>query len=276
MLKSLAVLSVLLALPAHAAECVKNDFTLVPYRQAGLISSDDTESTLIGKLGSQYRRVAIYLGDGYFRCGGVVYPNSNAEAFLLWSGVHADQLMDKDLSQKITDKGIPGPLVLEAQSERTCSPLDYGKSNPESISISQRAWSASPWRTCDGIRLGMDYNELVRAYKPPFTVAEGGAYAEIEGFRLSFDVRPLINSNQNMFGAGVREQFQKEEDAIASGFSSGEEKFSYHNLRVNQLEMLLNTTQHTVPTEEAPKPGKKKAAAAPKKKSAPAENKAKQ
>ncbi len=246
-----------LSLPAQAKECVHNDFTLTPFRQAGIITNETRESDIITKLGSQYRRIAVYLGDGYFQCGSVVYPNSNAEVFIIWSGMHEQQRIDPDLSKKVLDKGVPAPLVLEAQSERSCTTLDYNKFKPESVSISQRAWSASPWRTCDGIRIGMDYNELTRIYPNPFTVAKNAEYAEIEGFRISFDVRPLINPDQNLFGANVRKTFMEEQEALKNGFNGGEMKFAYHNLRVKNLEMMLNASYHTSAT---PKPAAKKPA----------------
>lgn len=252
---------------AQAAACIPHDFLLVPFQQAGPVTRTTTEETLIQRLGNHYQRRAIYMGDGYYRCGSVIFPGSNMEAFILWSGVHQDTLLDKDLMRQMTRNQAPMEVLLKEQEARTCTPMLYMGKPAELVSIYRADDLASPWRSCEGVRLGMDYEELVRAHPAPIRIMPNGDYAEINGYRMSFQVRPMIEPASNMFSEAVKKQFESEQKIIASGFESGRIFFTYFTLSIDHLEILLNPP--ALPPQPVTPPKKPAPKAKPKPKPAP-------
>lgn len=143
---------VLLLLPA-AAQALP-DLVIEPGHRAGPVRRNMTEAQLKASLPKgQARRMLVHIEEDFYKCGTVVFPGTENEAFVTWS------TMDKDFEG-------------DTQDNRTACQNLPSASKPATVIIEgdlrNRPGRVGAWRARNGIRIGMTLRELEAAAGKPF------------------------------------------------------------------------------------------------------------
>ncbi|WP_236975153.1 SH3 domain-containing protein [Membranihabitans maritimus] len=79
---------------------LSNDHLIIPGERVGIISFDDTEETLITKIGKDnIMRANLNIGEGETVKGTIVYPNSNEELKIFWQKENFEKLKQVVISK---------------------------------------------------------------------------------------------------------------------------------------------------------------------------------
>lgn len=160
--KVLPALLVLLWLPtvAQAAE----DFLIVPGKRAGVVTANSTEDSLLNTVPENaVKRSLIYAGEGRWRCGTILYPETASQIEIIWESD------DRDYED--------GEIARCEQQARLHTPSYIQILVPEEMNA-----AGSPWHTEEGLRLSSPLREIERLNKGPIDInvceccAGGGIY----------------------------------------------------------------------------------------------------
>lgn len=170
-------------LPTHLATAQPAmDFIIEPGRRAGPVTRGMTEARLKALLPKgQVKRVLRPVGEGTYDCVTEIFSGTANAAFISWGTI------TKTYEEET------------AKTRRDCQ-NQPSASKPQGITLERerdRPGAASPWRTKNGIRLGMTVRELEAVLGEPFDFSVcacdyGGAILNTEGERKALGGISLI------------------------------------------------------------------------------------
>jgi hypothetical protein len=171
-----ATTSVLLSLPAGAQ--TNANFLIEPGRRAGPVLKGMTEAQLRASLPSeQAKRTLVHIGEGFFMCGTVIFPNTDNEAFVTWASL--EQIYEGNDDPDVIAQCLGLPMAVKPDTVRI--EKDFRK-NPSRV---------SSWRAANGIRIGMTVRELA---------AVAGKPIKFSVCQCDFGGVVLGEPRQNLFG----------------------------------------------------------------------------
>ncbi len=147
--------TLLLSYSAEAcnAGCKAPEPVIEPGKRAGPVSKASTEADLkVLPPKGQVKRVLVHIEESFYKCGTVLFPGTDNQAFVTWATMEKDY--DGDDPKNVAEcQNLPTP------------------SKPETVRIEKDFFKkpnqTSSWRASNGIRIGMLLRELEQAAGKP-------------------------------------------------------------------------------------------------------------